>query len=226
MIDNGSSTANWLGTLSQRMRRRRFTHFVSLLRTVPPPVAVLDVGGDETFWRQVDGLDLPGITVTLLNCDAPSAKHPTMRTEVGDARDMRQFADGAFDVVFSNSVIEHVGQFADQARMAREVMRVGCRYYVQTPNRYFPIEPHFLLPYFQFYPYGLRAWILHHGQVALERGRLRWGRAASREQALAAARSVRLLNARELRLLFPRARLWRERVAGLTKSLVVYGNWD
>jgi hypothetical protein len=105
------------------------------------------------------------------------------------------------------------------------VMRVGRRYYVQTPNRYFPIEPHFLWPFFQFYPYALRAWILSHGQLALERGTLRWGRAASYEAALAGARSIRLLNAREMRDLFPGTRLWRERVGGLTKSLVVYGNW-
>jgi len=226
MTDAVAVPTNWLGALSRYLRRRRFAHFAGLLRTVPPPVTILDVGGDELFWRQVGALGQPGLAVTLLNCEAQPTTHPAVRTLLGDARDMQQFADDAFDVVFSNSVIEHVGDLADQARMATEVMRVGRRYYVQTPNRYFPIEPHFLWPYFQFYPYALRAWILHHGQVALERGTLRWGRAASYEAALAGARSIRLLNAHELRTLFPGGRLWRERLVGLTKSLVVYGNWD
>ena len=226
MTDGGPvAPANWLGAISRHLRRKRFAHFAGLLRTVPPPVTVLDVGGDELFWQQVDALGLPGLEVTLLNCEVLPTTHAAVRSVLGDARDMTRFADGAFDVVFSNSVIEHVGDLADQARMAAEVRRVGRRYYVQTPNRYFPIEPHFLWPFFQFYPYALRAWILSHGQVALERGTLRWGRAASYEAALAGARSIRLLNAREMRALFPGARLWRERVAGLTKSLVAYGNW-
>ena len=60
------------------------------------------------------------------------------------------FKDKSFDAVFSNSVIEHVGTFEDQKMMANEVIRVTNFYFIQTPNLYFPIEPHFLVPFFQF----------------------------------------------------------------------------
>ncbi len=61
------------------------------------------------------------------------------------------FGDREFDIAFSNSVIEHVPPEL-QAAFAAEVSRVADRYFVQTPNRYFPIEPHYQLPLFQFLP--------------------------------------------------------------------------
>src|SRR5436305_9486326 len=69
----------------------------------------------------------------------------------GDGRAL-PFRDGAFDVVFSNSVIEHVGDAASQRRFAREVARVGRAYWVQTPNRWFPVEQHLLTPLVHWLP--------------------------------------------------------------------------
>ncbi|MGH7860878.1 MAG: methyltransferase domain-containing protein [Candidatus Dormibacteraceae bacterium] len=82
---------------------------------------------------------------------------PPFQSVIGDARDLAQFQAQAFDVAFSNSVIEHVGGADDQRRMASEAMRVASHYFVQTPKHYFPIEPHFLVPGFQFMPSGLKA---------------------------------------------------------------------
>jgi hypothetical protein len=132
---------------------------------------------------------------------------------------MREFGDQEFDVVFSNSVIEHVGTFADQQAMASEVRRVGRRYFVQTPNKYFPIEPHFLVPGFQFLPVRLRAgW--------LARRRIGWyPKAASYEAALAEVTQIRLLSLSEFQRLFPEGQLFRERFFGLTKSFVIYHGW-
>jgi len=63
------------------------------------------------------------------------------------------FADRSFDWVFSNAVIEHVGGIEEQRKFASEISRVArCGYFVTTPNKFFPIEPHTLLPLYQFLP--------------------------------------------------------------------------
>jgi hypothetical protein len=114
-------------------------------------------------------------------------------------------------------VIEHVGDFADQRRMADEVQRVGRRYYVQTPNRYFPMEPHFLFPLFGVLPIPVRAFLLRHLALGW------YTKIEDRAESFQVARSIRLLTRRELLSLFPHAQLVRERVAGLTKSYTVFG---
>jgi hypothetical protein len=138
----------------------------------------------------------------------------------GDGR-MLPFRDGAFDVVFSNSVIEHVGEAESQRRFAREVARVGRAYWVQTPNRWFPVEQHLLTPFVHWLP---RAW-----QRALAPRFNLWQFVARppedrrRFYVEHYLSDVRLLSAAGLRALFPGARVIRERFAGVTKSLVVYG---
>ena len=204
-------------SLASRMRRRRFALFRQLLTEPTPARSLLDVGGTPGFWSSMDGA-FEGLSITLLN-QKPNAETlpPGFRAVTGDARAMSAFADREFDVVFSNSVIEHVGSFEDQRRMADEVRRVGRRYFVQTPNRYFPIEPHFLLPYFQFYPEAL--------QVELTRRyALGWyERIPELERARAHVRSHRLLSSAEMHALFPEARIHAERIAVLTKSLIAIG---
>src|SRR5262249_6093011 len=110
-----------------------------------------------------------------------------------------------------------VGDFAQQRRMAQEVRRVGARYYVQTPNRYFPIEPHFLFPFFALLPATLRAFLLRHLALGW------YPRIADHAESNRLVRSVRLLTCAELAVLFHDARMVRERVGWLTKSFSVFG---
>ena len=65
------------------------------------------------------------------------------------------FPDGAFDVVHSNAVIEHVGGATRQRLMVSEALRVARRAFVTTPNRRFPIEVHTRLPLVHWLPDGL-----------------------------------------------------------------------
>jgi len=194
--------------------------FRALVSTLPRPLKILDVGGTEAFWRQMGFSEELGVTIVILNIAAVRVTARNFTAVLGDARRMSAFGNQAFDVVFSNSVIEHVGSYNDQAQMAGEICRVGKRYFVQTPNRFFPIEPHFLFPFFQFLPESFQALLVSHFALGWYR------RATSRTAALEAVRSVRLLTERELRELFPGSSLWRERLVGLTKSFIVYGGWD
>lgn len=207
------------GSLAYRLRRNRFEYFKRLLGRVPRPLEILDVGGSEHFWTQFDFNVDPEISVTLLNLEAPETKLPSCKGVKGDARMMAQFHNDAFDVVFSNSVIEHVGDFSAQRQMANEVARVGKRYWVQTPNRYFPLEPHFLVPGFQFLPLPLRIRLVQNFNLGWCR------RSPDYDEAKAMVDGIRLLTQNELTALFPAAEIKRERIFGLIKSFIVLGGW-
>jgi hypothetical protein len=206
-------------SLASRMRKRRFQFFTELLASVPRPLTICDVGGTSSFWESMELPPEDDITITVVNLFPQTSTDPRVRASVGDARALT-FPDRSFDVVYSNSVIEHVGTFDDQRRMAGEVRRIGTRHFVQTPNFFFPVEPHFLFPGFQWLPANLRAWLLTKRNMG-------WiEREPSFDAASEVVRSIRLMRLSEIRQLFPTSSIYRERVAGLTKSFVAYEGFD
>jgi len=206
-------------SLATRLRRQRFQLFLSLLQSVEGRVEILDIGGTQQFWDLMLGDDAPDIRVTLLNIAHQQVSSKRFISAAGDARSIPQFADKSFDVVFSNSVIEHVGSYTDQRRMADEVRRVGRRYFIQTPNKRFPLEPHFLFPFFQYLPIRTRAWLVNKFDVGWYR------RIPDRSAALAEVESIQLLTRKQFAALFPGATIHEEKVGGLTKSFVAIGGW-
>lgn len=202
-----------------RLRARRFAFFESLIATLPAGrVRILDVGGTPEFWLRAIGDRAVPWSIVVVNVAQTLTSHGRVVAMRGDARRL-PFMDGAFDVAFSNSVIEHVGSLEDQRRFADEVQRVGRRYFVQTPNRYFPIEPHFHLPFGQFWPKRLVAGLLRRMALGTV------SRRTDPRESRAAVDEIRLMTPREMRALFPGATLYRERVAGLVKSVVAYNGW-
>ena len=156
IADNQDETS-----LAVQFRRKRFAFFNSLLSRLKRPISILDVGGAEGYWKTMGMEGEDQVFITLLNLTKEDVTLPNLISVVGDAREIH-YGDNSFDVVFSNSVIEHVGGRADQMKMANEVRRVGKCYFVQTPNRYFPLEPHFLFPFFQFLPVDVRVRLLQN----------------------------------------------------------------
>lgn len=194
---------------SARFRRRRFEWFVEKL-SVTHRDRILDLGGNEAAWLSTPYRDR--VTVANIAPPPPTAVLPYVRADACDLGSV--FDTGAFDVVFSNSVIEHVGDPARQKQFGDEVRRVGRRYWVQTPYRHFPVEPHFLFPLFQYLPPAGQRWV-----------GLRWKYSHLKrngEDVLDELSRLRLLDRRELRAIFPDAALLSERVLGLTKSLVAF----
>jgi hypothetical protein len=214
LADNSSDTS-----LATRMRRERFALFLSLLQKLEGHVEILDIGGTQEFWTLMTGGDPGDARITLLNIEHQPVSSAKFVSAVGDARAMPQFADKSFDVVFSNSVIEHVGDYRGQQRMAHEVMRVGRRYFVQTPNKRFPLEPHFLFPFFQYLPDEVRAQLVHRFDIGW------YKRIPSLDEARAEVDSIRLLTRRRFSNLFPDAEIYEEKLFGLTKSFVAFGGW-
>ncbi len=205
-------------SVAHQMRTRRFAFFREWVAPLPRPIRILDVGGTEGYWERMGFVDPAEVELTIVNLAPPVPARPNVRTLAGDACAMPEFADAAFDVAFSNSVIEHVGDYARQRAMASEIQRIGKRYFVQTPSRSFPIEPHFMFPFFQHLPLAWKAWLLMHLDLTFG------GKLPTRDAAIATARSVELLGETEFTRLFPGAGLYREKLAGLTKSFIVYGS--
>ncbi|MBZ5624020.1 MAG: class I SAM-dependent methyltransferase, partial [Acidobacteriia bacterium] len=140
----------WFTTLSRYFRRRRMHRFAREFG-ITAETRILDIGGTPDCWALLPAKP----RLTLLN--TPRAKDDLAGAATWVAGDGRclPFRDGTFDVVFSNSVIEHVGDARSQQSFAREVARVGRGFWVQTPNRWFPVEQHLLTPFIHWLP---KAW--------------------------------------------------------------------
>jgi hypothetical protein len=188
-------------------------------------VRILDVGGTADYWMKRSLphanavlADDPRVEITLLNIEfyEYDGSHPRIRQIEGDGRSL-QFADHEFDLVLSNSTMEHVGGPLEQSRMAREVQRVGRRCYVQVPCRWFPIEPHTGVPFFGVLPFKAKVWLIRHVDIG-HAGREDDVGAAERR-----ARDAHLLTARQTVALFTSrpVEVHRERVLGLTKSVAI-----
>jgi hypothetical protein len=207
-------------SLATRLRRARFALFLSLLGKLEGHVEILDIGGTQEFWNLMTKGDPGDVRVTLLNIDHQPVTSEKFVSAAGDARSMPRFGNNSFDVVFSNSVIEHVGSYDDQRRMAQEVMRVAKRYFIQTPNKRFPLEPHFLFPFFQYLPSVVRAQMVHRFDVGW------YKRIPDYAAAKAEVDSIQLLTKRKFAALFPGSSIHVEKLWGLPKSFVAYAGWD
>ncbi|ONH28972.1 class I SAM-dependent methyltransferase [Pseudofrankia asymbiotica] len=178
---------------------------------------VLDLGGTVQFWTR---LDRRPAHVVVVNLDVPdqAAHAPAVPDGItvvlGDACDppVEVRAD-TFDLVFSNSVLEHVGGHAKRQAFAEVAQQLAPLHWVQTPNRYFPLEPHWLFPGFQFLPVAARASIAQRWPLAHTKS-------PNRDDALRATMSTELIGRTELKAYFPDSELLEERTGPLTKSLI------
>lgn len=206
-------------SLSNRMRTARFRRFEALVAPLPRPLRILDVGGENAFWENRGWAGRTDVQIFSLNLVPEEQRYDNIKPIAGDATNLAQFGDGSFDVAFSNSVIEHLFTYENQRRMASEIQRVGRAFWVQTPNFWFPIEPHFHVPGWQWMP--LRARI-----AMLRRWRCGWrGPCPDPVKARELVEELRLLRPGELQEMFPAATLIPERFCGLVKSWVVVGGF-
>ncbi|MGH2716761.1 MAG: methyltransferase domain-containing protein [Thermoleophilaceae bacterium] len=203
---------NSADSFSHRLRERRFVLFEQLASRLPRPLSIIDIGGTTRFWERRGWADREEVTITLVNLEQQEKEYANIIPTVGDATDLSEHEDKSFDIAFSNSVIEHLFTFDAQAGMASEVRRVAGAYWVQTPNFWFPIEPHFLVPAWHWLPESTRVAILRRRGVG-------WaGRCPDPEFAREVVQQHRLMRRHELARLFPGASIVAERFGGLVKS--------
>ncbi|MGI9586482.1 MAG: class I SAM-dependent methyltransferase [Acidimicrobiia bacterium] len=194
--------------ISTRFREKRFDSLVAALGLEGSDYRILDVGGKSTFWSGSGFED----RVTLLNIDHRAEQVEPFSWVTADACDLSQYADGEWDVVVSNSVIEHVGDFKRQKQMASEVRRVSKMYWVQAPYMHFPLEPHFLFPFFQYLSEGMKRFVARWWPISFPKMQGR--------DPIFVADTTRLPTKTEWAELWPDAVFLDEKFAGLTKSMV------
>ena len=203
-------------SLGNRFRNRRFQLFEEQLKQFNgSTIKILDVGGTQSFWENRGYLERPGLHITLLNIYKESSDYPNIVSVIGTGADLSRFKDNEFDIAFSNSVIEHLETWEEKEAMASELRRVGKSYYIQTPNKYFPVECHFLVPFFQFLPYKLK-------YLLLTRTRVSKGKVLNRKEALKYIKEIQLLSKRDLKKLFPGEKFKIERFFGFNKSFIIH----
>jgi hypothetical protein len=190
-------------------RPRRMRRFQERFR-VTAQTCVLDVGGTPFNWSF---LRRPPKLI-IINLLPPDNAECILETwVVADGRRL-PFKSNSFDIVYSNSLIEHLGSFENQRLFAEECRRVGLSYYVQTPNKRFPIEPHLITPFIHWLPVAVQRRLLRNFTV---RGLII---RPTDQECEDFVRGLRLLNEPELQQLFPDAKIWHECVVGLVKSLI------
>jgi SAM-dependent methyltransferase len=197
--------------ISPHFRRRRMRWMLDSLR-LKPEETILDVGGLPAFWEETK---LPN-PIVLLNRSFPArtqARHPRFTFAYGDGCQL-PYADGEFAVVVSNSVIEHLGTWENQAQFAAEVRRVGRRLWVQTPAREFFIEPHHLAPFIHWLPVAWQRRLLRNFTL---RG---WLTRPDQGEVDVLLQELRLLRRSEFAALFPACQIRVERFLGLPKSYI------
>ncbi len=181
---------------SKYCRKKRSQEFTRVVRPTPG-MKVLDVGGQPGIW---DHIETP-LKITFLNLSeelsGPYESHHDMEFIVGDGCDMSQYQEGDFDLVFSNSVIEHVGGYEKREMFASEIRRISKHYWIQTPSKFFPVEAHCGMPFWWYYPDWLRKFLIK-----------RWDKNVPAWSAM--VKSTTLVEEREIRSLFPEGRIFRE----------------
>jgi hypothetical protein len=205
-----SSVREWVTRagrpIHKRLRKGKLDLFLGLIADEGKNT-LLDVGGNsgiDSEWLPLYQEFREVVAVNLNPAPDPYSL-PHVRRMVGDGCCL-PFADGSFEWVFSNAVIEHVGGWREQERFAKEIQRVAARgYFVTTPNKYFPIEPHAMLPFYQFLPVSVQKKVAPYSP-----GYLR------------AYEEINLLSAGQLKQLFPGAQVRAVGFPIIGNSLVAY----
>lgn len=208
-------------SLGARLRAKRIKPLLSMMDAVFKEhgnVEIVDVGGEKNYWnivpyRYLEEYDVR-ITIVNLPSSSFSDEDDRFRFVAADGCDLSCFDDNSFHIAHSNSVIEHVGRWDRMVKFSKEIRRVAPRYFVQTPNYWFPIEPHWMFPFFHWLPQPIRIWLVLNFSLG------HWTKATGVDAAVRQVEEANLLNKRMLAELFKDAQIYTERFLLLPKSLM------
>ncbi len=208
-----------------KMRKKRAQRIEDLIRNCFDQfgeVKIIDVGGRKTYWNIIDKelLLRHNVHITVINLpNEPLERNDELFTFLhGDGCDMSEFKDNSFHLTHSNSVIEHVGDWSRVLSFSNEVLRVSQKHYLQTPNFWFPIEPHFVAPIIHWLPKSMRIKLVQNFDLGW------YKKTKNYQEAKEIVEGNNLLTKKQLIGLFPDHSLYKEKFFGLTKSLILIKN--
>ena len=198
-----------------RAREKMYRQFVAAI-PFDDTTTVIDIGvtpdrdlADSNFFERLYPHPERLTATSIEDASFLEEQHPGLTFVRTDGATL-PFTDGQFGIAFSSAVVEHVGDRAAQRRFVEEMCRVSDRFFLTTPNRWFPIELHTFLPFVHWLP---QRW---HQAVLRRLGLRFWAETANLD----------LLTADELRGLFPAdavVRISRNRTLGWCSNLVAHG---
>lgn len=208
-------------TLSYISRKRKVALFYDVLKP-DFQTKLLDVGAeinpngdrglqliDSYPWKS----NVYAVNLSPEHISQMKQYYPEIKASVADACDL-PWPDKHFDIVYSNAVIEHVGDFENQKKMATEIMRVGKCWFVTTPNRWFPFEFHLRLPFV--------TWLPGHSYLCVGRI-ISYNHVHKKYMFGIKHDGLRLLTARELKTCFPDSNIIKQRVTLIAETLIAVG---
>ena len=202
-------------------RKRKIEQFFELMKPSETD-KILDAGGEvesssckscqfiDTFPHKEN---ISVVNLSAVHVETIAKKYPEVDARVGDACNL-PWPDDYFDTVYSNAVIEHVGDYERQKKMASEIIRVGRKWFVTTPNRWYPFEFHMRLPFV--------TWLPFHGYLKIGQI-ISYNHVKQKYTCGLKHDHLRLMTASELGMCFPGSRIIKQRVTFMPETLIAGG---
>jgi hypothetical protein len=216
------SDPNSPGSVSAKVRAYRIHLFNQyLIMSGIKNAHILDIGGTLSYWKMnaryissgliknIDIINLPPLTRIK-----QAVEGITITVTAGNALDDSSLQKKKYDIVYTNSVIEHVGNLRAQRKLAYKIRTLGKFYWVQTPAKSFPLEPHFYFPWFAYLPLSIRSFFHMRYNLGFKIRNSNW--IESRME----CEDIRLLTEAEMRHLFKGGSVFSEKFFGVNKSYI------
>jgi hypothetical protein len=208
-------------SIGLRCRKRRLSFLYPLIKETFEEygkVNLIDIGGTKEYWDifPVELFSKYKMHITIVNQKdfKTTLKDNNFTYIQADACDLSTFKDKYFHVAHSNSVIEHVGSWDRMVMFSNEISRIAHKYYVQTPNFWFPVEPHSMTLFFHWLPRKVKIWLVLRFKLG------HWSKAKTYNEAVKKVERIHLLNKKQIRSLFKNATIVYERYFLFPKSLI------
>jgi hypothetical protein len=206
---------NIAGNFSAKIRNKRMAFFIEFLDSIKTDktLKILDIGGTNYFW-DLWLKNIPfTIDLTLLNINNEITKG--YKSIILDANELYKLDKLDYDVVFSNSLIEHLTTYENQIKFAETILRISKKHFIQTPAFIFPLEPHFLFPFFHWFSKNIRVFLVQHFNLGWYKKQDNLGEAKKLVD------EIRILKKKELKDLFPNSKIVTEKMFFITKSYII-----